>query len=696
MSITSAPPGWIERALAVAVKHHQAGLLDEARQLYIRILEHEPRHSDALYLLATLALQCNDMELSAGLIAEALAVNPSQPIYHVLQGNLRQRRGALEESAACYLRALTLDPNCADALYNLGNTRQQQGRLREAMRCFEEAIKANPLHVEAHNNLGNLYRDDGRTQEAVECYQRAIHLDPACTMAHSNLGIAYRQIGMTPEAAASFERAVALRPDVPQLHVNLGNVRIDQDRLGEAISCFENAIRLDPRLAEAHVNLGNVLLAQGRIKDAFGSYRRGLSIKPEFAEGHSAFLFALHYDPALKPETIAAEHREWGKRHAAHLAPARNSFRRHSSRIRVGYVSPDFRRHSVSYFALPVIEAHDPAHFEIFCYSDVKSPDEMTARFQKHSHWRNTTAWNDEQLAAQIRKDEIDILIDLAGHTSGNRLLVFARKPAPIQMTWLGYPNTTGLEAIDYRITDSWADPEGLTESLHTEHLLRLPAGFLCYQPDPAAPLPEFKDKPFTFGCFNNFAKINPPLLSLWSRILQRVPGSMLMLKNKALGDPHTRELFTSRLLEAGIDPQRVRLEGFRSKHFHHLAAYHEVDIALDTFPYHGTTTTCEALWMGVPVLTLEGRTHVSRVGVSLLKRCRLDQEWIAATPDEYVDRAVKMAADRAYLRSLRFGLREHIQAAGLTDARTFTRHLECAYRQAIDSAFHKEALVDN
>jgi predicted O-linked N-acetylglucosamine transferase (SPINDLY family) len=352
-------------------------------------------------------------------------------------------------------------------------------------------------------------------------------------------------------------------------------------------------------------------------------------------------------------------------------------------RLRLGYLSPDFNHHAVAYFIEPVLAAHDRTRVEVFCYASVAVPDRFTDRLRGLAeHWRDIARLDDDAAAALIRADNLDLLIDLAGHSARHRLLVLARRPAPVQATWIGYPNTTGLDAIDYRITDAVSDPVGQTEAWHSEKLVRLPANFSCYRPDDDAPavnnLPAAAAGAVTFGCFNQFAKVTPEVIALWARLLAKLPGSRLLLKSRGLGDPGVAARVQAAFAAAGVGPARLILNGDELSVADHLGLYHKVDIALDPFPYNGTTTTCEALWMGVPVVTLAGSTHVSRVGASLLTHAGL-AGWIAATPDDYVARAVAAVRDLPALAALRRGLREQVRTSPLCDAVRFTRGFEAA-----------------
>jgi protein O-GlcNAc transferase len=358
--------------------------------------------------------------------------------------------------------------------------------------------------------------------------------------------------------------------------------------------------------------------------------------------------------------------------------------------LRIGYLSPDFCHHAVAYFFEPVLAAHDRARVEIFCYANVLTPDVVTQRLRALAeHWRDIAPLSDEQATQVIRADRLDLLVDMAGHTARHRLLVFARRAAPHQLTWLGYPNTTGLTTMDYRLTDSISDPLGTTDSLHTERLVRMPGPFSVYQPPDDAPpvgfLPALAlNAPITFGCFNNFAKITPEIIALWCRLLLVVPSARLMLKSRGLGDVDTARRIHELFAAGGVSPERVVLDGRELSVSAHLALYHQVDVALDAFPYNGATTTCEALWMGVPVVTLAGATHVSRVGASLLTHLGA-QDWIATTSDDYLAIARRLVADLLALSRIRAGLRERMRVSALCDAVGFTRALETTYAGLIE-----------
>jgi predicted O-linked N-acetylglucosamine transferase (SPINDLY family) len=534
--------------------------------------------------------------------------------------------------------------------------------------------------------LGNLLKSQGGFREAAESLELAVRLAPQQAAIWLNFGVACLELGRIRQAEDCFRQALAREPHRPEACNILGHALLLQGRCGEAIEQLEQALALKPGYAPAHDNLGRVLKAQGRAAEALRHHRIALEAQPR-SSTHSNFLYTLNLIAGLDPAEVAAEHRRWAGLYAE---PATTPSALHdftpARPLRIGYVSPDFVRHAVAYFFEPALARHDPGQFEVFCYSDAPVPDAVTERLRRQADgWCASALMSDAQLEAQIRRDRIDILVDLAGHTARNRLAVFARRPAPVQVTWLGYPNTTGLEAIDYRLTEAVSDPPGQTEAWHSEKLYRLPEVFSCYRAPaecPAvSPLPALAAGHVTFGCFNNFAKVADSTLEHWARLLRAVPHSRLLLKSRGLSDPATVARVHAHFAAAGVGADRIECNGVELSVPAHLALYHRVDIALDTFPYNGTTTTCEALWMGVPVVTLAGRTHASRVGASLLTHLGW-LEGIAADKTEYGARAQRLAADLPGLARLRQGLRERMRRSPVCDEPRFVHHLEDAFRQ--------------
>ncbi len=461
-------------------------------------------------------------------------------------------------------------------------------------------------------------------------------------------------------------------------------------RLEDALSCYRSCARAHPGSRAAYIGIGNALVDLWCTHEAIEAFEKALELAPGSAELFSAILFFHHYRIPPDRERILELSRRFGQvmeRAVPRMAPAGPAGAAPGRRVRVGYVSPNFSRHSVGYFMTPVIAHHDRDRFEVYCYYSHALSDDTTDRVRQLADgWRDIVHLDDDTVARMVRADGIDILVDLAGHSKGNRLGVFARKPAPVQMTWLGYPDTTGLAAIDYRITDRIADPQPEADRWHTERLLRMDDLFLTYQPPEDSPPGAARDAPASgvvFGSFNNLAKLNEPTVRLWSQILSAVPDSRLVIKAGSLSYQGAVERFTDCLEGHGVDADRVELLGWVQGRREHLALYDQVDIALDTFPYNGTTTTCEALWMGVPVVSLAGDAHMSRVGATLLRSVGLD-DLVAASGEDYMRIAVELAQDAGRRRALRTGLRARMQSSPLLDHRAFTRKLERRFLESL------------
>lgn len=618
----------------------------------------------------------------------ALSLNPDDALAHNNLGLMLASQGWPNEAIFHYECALSLNPEDATAHYNLGNMFKAQGRLDEAITQYERALSLNPDDARSHNNIGLVLASQGRLDEATSHYQRALSLNPDAANAHNNLGNVLKAQGRLDEAIAQYECALSLNPGDSMTHNNLGNALRAKNRIDRAITHYERALSVDPDNTLAHKNLGSVLALQGRMVHATTHLERALSLQPDNVTTHNSLLLILNYMSDKNPATVYAAHQDFARRWEAPLASliqAHTNDRSPDRRLRIGYVSSEFRQHSVAYFIEPVLAHHDKERFEVFCYSNNPMEDDVTERLKSHAdHWRCVAGFSDEQAAQHIRTDQVDILIDLNGHSGSTCLLVFARKPAPVQITWLGYPNTTGLSAMDYRLTDQFADPPGMTEHLHSEKLVRLPECFSCYQPLRDAPevsgLPAWEKEYVTFGSFNNLAKITPEVIAVWARVLCAVPGSRLVIKNPALGGNAAQQALRKAFTELGVAAEHLQLLGHDPAQKAHLEHYWNIDIGLDTFPYNGTTTTCEALWMGVPVVTLAGRTHAARVGVSQMNNLGLT-ECIARTPDDYISTAVQLAGNREYLDTLRKALRSRMAASPLLDEQRFTSNLEQAYR---------------
>lgn len=523
----------------------------------------------------------------------------------------------------------------------------------------------------------------------MEAARRATELDPSLAEAHCELGLALLDTGARAAAIESLRRAVSLDPRRAALHLALGTAQFRQALLDDAAASFRAALERDPASPEAHASLANVLLQQGEVEPAVAALERALSLAPDLYAARSNLLFALHYRDARSPDAVFEAHRTWARVHADPVSAhpvARPASRLDPDRpLRVGYVSADLRNHSVARFFEPLLTHRERRAFSVTCFSNVAREDDVTQRLRALSDaWIHVRGMSDEDLAARIASERIDVLVDLGGHSGDGRLLVFARRPAPVQVTYLGYPNTTGLSQMDARITDAWADPPGDADRLCSEALVRLPECAWCYTPgEDAAPMPDppaRRNGFVTFGSFNNYTKVGPEVLAAWARILLGTPGSRLLLKAKSLADATVARRVRATLRAAGIADDRVDVRGWEPGRGEHLRLFDALDVSLDTFPYHGTTTTCDALWMGVPVVVRAGQTHASRVGRSLLHAVGLD-ELVHSTVDAYVACATALARDIDRLTLLRRSLRGRMLASPLGDPRRFVPDYELALR---------------
>jgi predicted O-linked N-acetylglucosamine transferase (SPINDLY family) len=712
-----ADPRFSEAHVNLGVVLEAKGQLDAAIASYQEALRLKPQAEIHHNIGITLTAQGKRAE-ALGHFQAAVKLKPDYAEAHCSLGAALEAQSQAAEAEGCYREALRLDPGYGDAWFNLGNVLRAQSRWPEAVEAYQAAIRINPRNAAAHNNLGTVYSSLEQREKAAECFRAVIAINPHHAGAYNNLGNELRKLDQPAQAIEQFNKALQLQADLADAHNNLGLAYFDLDRTNEAIVSYERALRHKPELTEAHSNLAQAYKKLGQFETALGHYREMLRLHPDDPSVYSGMahtlnqqgrieeamdcydqarhldprhspLFALNYNPKFGPREIFEEHRRWGELYgsvddplpplAANTEPER--------RLRVGYVSPDLRKHSVAYFIEPVLARHDRARHEIFCYAEVPKAqqDSATARLKTLcDHWVDTCGLSDRALAERIRLDGIDILVDLAGHTAHNRLMAFACRPAPVQLSYIGYANTTGLPAMGYRITDQWADPPG-QEQFHTEQLVRLPHGFLCYLPPanapPVADAPAARAGFVTFGSFNIISKTSPAVVALWARLMHAVPNSRLVMKNRATRDAATRERYYAQFQQHGIARERIDLIAWLHEHDAHLGLYSRIDIGLDTFPYNGTTTTCEALWMGVPVVTLAGNRHAARVGVSLLTRIGLT-ELIADSPDDYIRIAQRLSQDPKHLSELRHGLRTRIQASTLGDAPAFTRELEDAYRE--------------
>ncbi len=620
-------------------------------------------------------------------LVEAVGRDPTSALAQHNLGTLLALAGRPAEAATALAEAARLRPDYVDAYFKLGHVLYSLRRYDEAVAALEAAARLKPEASTTRSLLGTVYQAQRRWPAAIDAYREAIRLSPRNAAAHYNLGTAYWALGRAVEAIACYQDALGIDPTFFKAQVNLAGSLSQAYRPDEAQAAAEAAIALDPRSSVAVAHLAAALQTQGKMAEAIETLRRAIALDPTDARHHSNLLFALNCHPAYDSASVFAEHRAWAAQHsepltAACRAPHAND-RSSERRLRIGYVSAHFRLHAVSFFIEPVIAAHERQQVEIFLYGDVEAPDATTDRYRAMDvQWRDIAGQPDELVADRIREDRIDILVDLAGHIGGNRLLVFARKPAPVQVTYIGYQNTTGMSAMDYRITDAHADPPGATDAYYTEQLVRLPGSFFCYQPPADAPpvneLPALSRGQVTFASLNHINKLTDEAYGAWARILRAVPESRLMVLAYTPGELERR--IRQRMASEGIEPGRIEVVD-RRPHADYMQLFAGVDIALDTFPFNGHTTVCDALWMGVPSIMMEGDRYASRFGGSGVLALGLG-ELIAHDVDEYVAIAAALAGDLPRLAELRRTLRGRLAASPLADAAVFARKLEAAYRQ--------------
>lgn len=567
---------------------------------------------------------------------------------------------------------------------------ERAGRREPAVEIYREILRLDPGNPGALHRLGCIAAQSGNWQRALQLLSRAAHNAAGSAEIRSDFGRTLHACGDPAAAVSQLEAALRIDPTRAGDAVLLGDCYLASGQSEKGQTAYQAALQIDPDNLPALFAINHALMTQGKMEAGLRAWKDALERDPG-PRPHSDFLLAANCLPQIDRDLLFQEHLAFAERFER---PLRAGWTPHphrrdpERRLRIGYVSADFRRHAVGLFLMPMLQEHDRERFEIYCYSAVTAPDSFTMLFRALAgdNWRDIVAMDDAAAADLIRRDEIDILVDLSGHTGGNRLLVFARKPAPVQITWLGYIATTGLASMDYRITDRWADPPGMTEHLHTERLMRLPDGFWCYGAPAAAssvsPPPCLRNGYVTFGSFNNFMKISAPTLDLWAAILRRVEGSRLLLRHRGGGDEQARAFILAQFDARGVSAERIVIQRPIGPYLLHLSSYREVDIGLDPFPYNGGTTTTEALYMGVPVVTLAGRTFVSRMGVSLLSQVGLD-EWIADTPDEYCEIAARWAQSHEELQALRQTLRPRMEAGTIGNPKHFAETMETELRLA-------------
>lgn len=648
----------ITKLIDQAASLMKAGNHTDAESICHFILKHDPDNLEANFLIANSAYIRRNWSDAIKYYEKSVSIAPEIGILHANLASALLEAKQYKEAQLALDNSISIDgANPVNHFYQ-GLIFQQTDRIQDALLEYEKALLIDPIHIQSLLSLSALLIDIGSHQRAIDCCLCGLKHEPDNIGLTGNLAVAYGKEYRHDESLFYYNRLLEIihPEDHTEIMGRIANILLAAWRVDESITQFEKAVSAST--------------------DPF--QKRALA---------STRLFVLHYSPSWPAAAIATEHRAWGSTYFKKVESKQFSNNQDPERrLRIAYISPDLRIHAVIFFLQPVLAAHNHNQVEVYCYSDVLKPDEVTFQLRdKHNViWRDIARKPDDDVQAMLADDQIDIAVELAGHTARNRLPLFSRRIAPVQVSWIGYPNTTGLSEMDYRITDPKADPPGLTEKFYTEELVRLPDSFLCYRPGgdfPAEnPLPMLVNRFITFGSLSNFTKITTDMLNVWARILADVPDSKLVFRARGMTDERFRQDILPVFERYGVKAERIIILAHARSAVDNLKDYHRMDIALDTFPYHGTTTTCESLYMGVPVITLTGDSHLSRVGASLLESAGV-AEFITETVDQYISTAVALASDLRKLLYLRKSLRSMVLASPLTDNVTFTHNMESAYR---------------
>ena len=696
------------------------GKLEEAEKNYLKASQLNPNSALTFIHLGLTQAKLHKLEEAESNLQCSLKIQPDNANFYHIIGIFYSQHGKYLEAERAFLAALELQPNFINVLEKLARFYSQAERLDDAEPIYRRiiqlaptnvsalyglswilflhnnymdavnyctnAVKLDPTQVESHVLLGAIKQKQGKFTEALNSYQKAINLNPQNQNAHRNIGIVLCKLGRYEESINASKAAISIDNKIPGPYLNMANALAELGHLQKAINALRQSLIHSPDYEEAYSALGRILSLQGKIDEAFTCYKKALEINPELTSAQNGILPNLIYSNQFSRQEIYEAHRQWG------LAQETNAIQRidlnnnsdPDKRLRIGYTSPDFRNHSVAFFFEPLLENKNSSAFEIFCYSDVEKPDNTTEQLKNLSHhWRNCFSLSDEAVAKLIRDDQIDILIDLAGHTEDNRLKVFSKRVAPVQVSYLGYPNTTGLSEMDYLVSDRFLDPDDESEKYYTEKLLYLPNSFFCYKAPSICPdivsAPVIQNDYVTFGSYNKLTKISDEVIALWSQVLQAVPNSRLIFQCLSLNDPPTRERYEKLFLANHISLERIDFIS-SSSFSDYLAGHANVDIVLDTFPWNGHTVSCHALWMGVPVVTLALDKRSSRMGLSILKTLGLDS-CIAFNKEQYVNCARQLAEDRPQLETIRKNLRVRMRSSALCNGKQFTQDFETQLR---------------
>ena len=675
----------IQESIDLALQYHASGRLAEAESIYQQILQADPNQPVALHFLGVIAHQVGKHAAAVDLIAKALDIKPDYAEAHINLGNALQKLGRLDEAAASFYKALDSKPGYAEALYNLGNVFLELGRLDEAVERYHKTLDVNPDYAEAHNNLGLAFQDLGRVDEAAASYHKALTINPGFAPAHNNYGNALNEQGRLEDAVSSYRTALSLNPDYAEAHHNLGNVFRDLGRLKDAAASYRQAIALKPDYGVAYQSLSSAMGYLSDFQDVLSLSDKSLELLPssrikDNGAVWEARLYILSYHPDLPVEKIYAEFVRWGDAQVGPKPiPKHANDRTPERRLKIGYVSPDFNRHTSRFYFEPLFENHDRSTCELFAYSNVGQADDFTERFRTlFDHWRDIRPMTDEAAADLIRRDGIDILVDACNHMRDDRLGVFALKPSPVQVTWLGAAWTTGLPTMDYVFFDRHEAPEG---TLAREAIVRLPDTFITFRPKDniteVGKAPCLAKGHVTFGYYGRTERLNHGTFRVWGRIFSALPDARLILDFKAFGDPETRDYYADVLNQHGVDVSRVTMRYSTNV----WEALDDIDIMFDSFPHNGGTMSYDSICKGVPLLTLASRPPLGRIGASIMTNLGLE-DWVAEDEDAFFAKAVDLAGDCGYLAEIRQSLRERLAVSPIRDEAGYVRAVEAAYRK--------------
>ena len=634
----------IKKTFTLAFQNHQKNNLKVAENLYNEVLKIDPNHFESIFLLGTLSAQSKKFNISKKLLFKASQIQPNNIHVQNNLGNVFKELEEYQKAINCYEKVIQIDLNFVEAHSNLGTVLKELGENQKAIGCFEKAIQINPNNAEAHNNLGVVLKELGEYQKAINCYEKAIQINPNNAEAHNNLGVVLKELG----------------------------------EYQKAINCYEKAIQINLNYPEAYYNLGNILSVLGKYDEATTTYHQAIKIKSDYTKAYSNLLFNLNYKIDCDPNLFLSEARKF----RINCGPKKKlslqyQYEKNPTKLKIGCVSADFGDHPGGYFSLSTLKELQKKNFELIAYETSNRKDEFAPYFKPlFSKWHLIEKKKDNEVVEQIVKDGIHILIDLQGHSAKNRLPIFMYKPAPVQVNWLGQ-GSTGIPEIDYIIGSSYLTPKN-EENHYVEKIWRLPETHIVFTPPffdvKINSLPATKNNFITFGCINKLTKVNDEVIALWSKILLSIPNSKLLIKSAELDHQQIIESTFERFNKCKIEKKRLILQGKSSTRKEVLEVYNKIDIALDPFPFQGCTCTCEAVWMGVPVIILKGNRNLFHAGESINSNLGM-HDWIAKNRDEYISKAVKFSSNLDHLSKIRMNLRQKALLSPKFDAPRFAEH---------------------